>query len=84
MRLLTTLLGLVATLMALPAYAQEGLEIIGTPTDRGIGFQPAATELARGIQRLDGILLALLPLFQAIYLPLHTNRPRCMMVYTIG
>ena len=57
MRLLTTLFGLLATLMALPASAQEGLEIIGVPKDRGIAFQPAATELARGIQRLDGILL---------------------------
>ena len=55
MRLLTTLLGLWATLMALPASAQEGLEIIGVPKDRGIAFQPAVTELARDIQRLDGI-----------------------------
>jgi cytochrome c oxidase subunit II len=57
MRLLTTLLGLMATMTALPAAAQEGLEIIGTPIDRGIGFQPAVTELARDIHFLDGLLL---------------------------
>ena len=60
MRLLTTLLGLLATLMALPASAQEGLEIIGKPIDRGIGFQPAATELARMFQRLDGMVLVII------------------------
>lgn len=60
MRLLTTLLGLLATLMALPATAQEGLEIIGTPTDRGMGFQPAATELATLFQRLDGLILVII------------------------
>ncbi len=60
MRLLTTLLGLMATLMALPATAQEGLEIIGKPIDRGIGFQPAATELARIFQRLDGLILVII------------------------
>ena len=35
-----------AALAALPSYAQDTLDIVGKPIDRGIGFQPAATELA--------------------------------------
>lgn len=70
MRLLTTLLGLWATLMALPASAQEGLEIIGVPKDRGIAFQPAVTELARDIQRLDGILLVIITIISIFVLVL--------------
>lgn len=70
MRLLTTLLGLWATLMALPASAQEGLEIIGVPKDRGIAFQPAVTELARDIQRLDGILLVIITIISIFVLAL--------------
>jgi cytochrome c oxidase subunit 2 len=42
---------------AAPAIAQEGLQIIGIPTDKGLGFQPAATELARDLQWLDGMIL---------------------------
>ncbi len=49
-------LGLSA-LTATSVYAQAGLETIGRPIDRGIGFQPAATELARDQQWLDGMLL---------------------------
>ena len=60
MRLLTTLLGLLASLAALPASAQEGLEIIGQPKPRGLGFQPAATELARDLQWFDGLLLTII------------------------
>lgn len=60
MRLLTKLLGLMAALVALPATAQEGLEIIGVPTPGGVGFQPATTELARDIQWFDGFLLAII------------------------
>jgi len=37
--------------------ALDGLEIIGTPQPGGIGFQPAATELARDLQWLDAMLL---------------------------
>ena len=33
------------------------LEIIGRPVDGGLNFQPAATELARDLQWLDGALL---------------------------
>nr|WP_245904761.1 cytochrome c oxidase subunit II [Pseudoroseicyclus aestuarii] len=32
------------------------LPIIGTPTQGGVGFQPAATNLARDVHRLDGML----------------------------
>ncbi len=60
MRILTKLLGLMAALVALPATAQEGLEIIGKPTPGGIGFQPATTELARDIQFFDGFLLTII------------------------
>jgi len=49
-----------AALVALPATAQEGLEIIGKPTPGGIGFQPATTELARDIQFFDGFLLTII------------------------
>lgn len=56
MQLKTTLYGLAAALFAAPAIAQDALEIVGQPTPRGIGFQPAATELMRDIQWLDGML----------------------------
>jgi cytochrome c oxidase subunit 2 len=49
--------GLAAMCAAAPAIAQEGLQIIGVPTDKGLGFQPAATELARDLQWLDGMIL---------------------------
>ena len=44
----------------LPAFAQQepqDLEAIGKPIDRGIGFQPAVTELARDLQWVDNFLL---------------------------
>ena len=56
MQLKKTLYCLLAALVAAPAMAQDGLEVIGQPTPRGIGFQPAATELMRDIQWLDGML----------------------------
>jgi cytochrome c oxidase subunit 2 len=42
------------------ASAQEvtqELELVGVPVDGAMGFQPAATELARDLQWLDGMLL---------------------------
>jgi len=51
--------GLATALSSLPAMAQE-LEIIGKPVDGGLGFQPAATELAEGIHRLDGMILVII------------------------
>ena len=64
MRLNTILNGLMASMMATftagAAMAQdgiEGLETIGKPEPAGLNFQPAATELMRDIQWLDGLLL---------------------------
>lgn len=48
---------LLAAFVAAPALAQENLEIIGAPIDGKMGFQPAATELARDIHALDNLLL---------------------------
>lgn len=40
--------------------AQEGLETIGKPVDGGLNFQPAATSLAEGLQRLDYMILVII------------------------
>ena len=56
MRMIKKLAGLMAALAAAPAWAQQELETIGKPTPGETGFQPAATELARDIQWLDGML----------------------------
>jgi cytochrome c oxidase subunit 2 len=56
MRLNSMLTGLLSAFLAAPAMAQEGLEIIGKPVDGKLGFQPAATELARDLQWLDGMI----------------------------
>jgi cytochrome c oxidase subunit 2 len=56
MRFIKPLAGLALGFAAAPAMAQE-LEVIGRPVDRLIGFQPAATELARDIHWLDHMLL---------------------------
>ncbi|MFU8865907.1 MAG: cytochrome c oxidase subunit II [Rhodobacterales bacterium] len=60
MQRLTGLLALIPAFLALPASAQEALEIIGAPKPGGIGFQPAATELARDLQWLDGMVLIII------------------------
>ncbi len=65
MKNLLTLSGLMASLSALPALAQEnlridGLEIIGKPIDGKMGFQPAATRLASDLQWLDGMILIII------------------------
>jgi cytochrome c oxidase subunit 2 len=50
--------GLIAAGMA---QAQEAdLPVIGRPEPGGLGFQPAATELARDIQFLDGMILVII------------------------
>ncbi len=59
MRLLSTLLGPLAAITALPAFAQE-VETIGKPVNGGWGFQPAATELARDLQSLDFLILVII------------------------
>jgi len=60
MRRPTRLLAALATLFAAPATAQDGLEIIGAPEQGALGFQPAATELARDLQWLDGLILVII------------------------
>lgn len=55
MRILSTLMGLWAAFSALPAIAQDA-EHIGKPVDKGLGFQPAVTELMRDIQSLDNMI----------------------------
>ena len=60
MRFNTFLLGLISAVVAAPASAQDGLEIIGAPQPRGTGFQPAATELAAELQTLDWFLLIII------------------------
>ncbi|MFV1443074.1 cytochrome c oxidase subunit II [Phaeobacter sp. JH20_36] len=52
--------GLFSGLSSLPAIAQDGLETIGKPVDGGLGFQPAATELAEGIHSLDYMILVII------------------------
>ncbi len=59
MQLKSLLTGLAASLAAAPVMAQD-LEVIGKPVPNGVGFQPAATELARDLQWLDGMLLVII------------------------
>ena len=80
MRLKTLLTAAGAALTAPMAFAQEalsGLESIGKPVPAGTGFQPAATELARDVQWLDGLLLiiiAAISLFVTVLLALVVVR----------
>ena len=60
MKHVLTLSGLFAALTALPAAAQDQLEVIGKPASGKLGFQPAATELARDIHSLDHLLLIII------------------------
>ena len=48
MRTTSTLFGLLAAIAALPAMAQDNLEIIGKPIDGKMGFQPAQRGNQRG------------------------------------
>lgn len=48
-----------ASLFTTAAIAQD-LEVIGRPVAKGIGFQPAATEIARELQWLDGFILVII------------------------
>ncbi|MDB2417554.1 cytochrome c oxidase subunit II [Paracoccaceae bacterium] len=57
MRIISKIFGVIAGMSAMPALAQDRLEIIGIPIDRGLGFQPAVTELARDLQWLDAMIL---------------------------
>jgi len=49
--------GLMGSALAGAAAAQDQLPVIGRPVDGLLGFQPAATELARELQGLDHMLL---------------------------
>lgn len=51
--------GLFAALIAAPALAQD-LPVVGKPHLGGLGFQPAATELAADLQWLDGMILVII------------------------
>lgn len=53
-------MGLLAGMGATQALAQDGLEVIGKPELGGMGFQPAATELARDLFWLDGMILVII------------------------
>ncbi|ETA52607.1 cytochrome c oxidase subunit II [Ponticoccus alexandrii] len=59
MQLKTMLTGLAAAFFAAPALAQD-LDVVGKPHAGGLGFQPAATELARDLQWLDGMILVII------------------------
>jgi cytochrome c oxidase subunit 2 len=53
--------GLIFAAAAASAQAvNQQLEIIGAPKDQGVGFQPAASELARDLQWLDGMILIII------------------------
>ena len=54
-----SLAGLMSALFTLPAAAQDG-GLVGKPIDGAMGFQPAATELARDIHSLDWLLLVII------------------------
>ena len=60
MRILTSPWTFALVAMGGAAAAQEtfeGLETIGKPVDRGVNFQPAATELMRDLVFLDNMIL---------------------------
>lgn len=64
MRLMTSLTALIGSALAATSVsaqtALEDLEIVGAPIPNGVGFQPAATELARDVQWLDSFLLIII------------------------
>ncbi|RMF48528.1 MAG: cytochrome c oxidase subunit II, partial [Deltaproteobacteria bacterium] len=68
-----TLSGLFATLSSVPALAQdglEGLETVGKPVPGAVGFQPPATDLARGLQSLDHLILVIITAICALVVAL--------------
>jgi cytochrome c oxidase subunit II len=64
MRLSSYMTGLGAAFTALTAAtavsAQDGLDIVGAPHQGGMGFQYAATEVARELQGLDHMLVVII------------------------
>ncbi|SFQ17184.1 cytochrome c oxidase subunit 2 [Roseivivax halotolerans] len=59
MRLKTMIAGMIPAFLSAPAFAQSD-EVIGAPVNGGMGFQPAATELARDLQWLDGMITVII------------------------
>jgi cytochrome c oxidase subunit II len=53
----TISMALIGLTVAGGAWAQEALETIGKPKAKGIGFQPAGTDLARDVQWVDSFIL---------------------------
>ncbi len=71
MKHLLPLSGLMASLAALPALAQDslrvdGLDVIGRPVDGATGFQPAVTEVARDLHSLDYLILVIITLITVL------------------
>ncbi|WP_299293551.1 cytochrome c oxidase subunit II [uncultured Tateyamaria sp.] len=60
MKKFLSMTGVLGAFAAAPAWAQDGLEVIGRPVDGAMGFQPAATEVARRLQWLDGMILVII------------------------
>ena len=58
--LATSAAALAGTTAAVAQEVNQDLEVIGAPIPGGTGFQPAATELARDLQWLDGMLLVII------------------------
>lgn len=56
----TMILAIVTAASATAQTTIEGLEVIGAPVDRAMGFQPAVTELARDIHWLDALILVII------------------------
>lgn len=70
-----------ATLLAMPStLLAQALEIVGAPKPEGMGFQPAATELAREAQWLDHMIniiifgIALFVTLLLVFVVLRFNR----------
>ncbi|MEM9912621.1 MAG: cytochrome c oxidase subunit II [Pseudomonadota bacterium] len=57
---LTWTTGLSLTSATASTAQDTDLDLVGVPVDGGLGFQPAATELARDLQWLDGMLLVII------------------------
>ena len=62
MKTALTLSGLFTALSALPALAQDNLEVVGKPHPAGIGFQEPVTSVAHQQQNLDHLLLVIITL----------------------
>ena len=72
MQVKSIITGLCSGFLALPAFADDALEIIGQPVSDGMGFQPAATKLARDLQWLDGLVLIIITAITVFVLGLLT------------